>query len=246
MSDKECINLKYLIDLKQNNLASDKIHCIKSIKITYFNKKSSTISHKFSFLNLKGSQGLHINHSGIQRRPFSYLLKRHAHYTNNKGRSDHKIPVLRFYDKSIGEKLLVTNVDTVMTINVFVEKTLVLSDIEISLVCHFRQPDVLPACSVVALNIFKEKPDVHEDVQMVLLLYLVVLLRVYNKQLVFRTLRRQDMQLRVVQGGFYYVQLVGGQRGKPEVTYLMHLSGLLGLYWQGCCLEIERQVECLA
>jgi hypothetical protein len=75
--------------------------------------------------------------------------------------------MLRFNNKGIRQELLVTDVDTVMTVNILIQEAFELSDRKIGLVGHFRKPNVFPTGSVMTLYIFKEQSDVHKDIQMV-------------------------------------------------------------------------------
>jgi len=137
--------------------------------------------------------------------------------------------MLWFYDQSIRQKLPVTDINAIMTVDILVEEALELPDRKVRPICHLRQPHVLPACCVVTLDVFQEQSNIHENIEVVRLLDLVVLLGIYDEKLVFWALCGQYMELRVVKRGFYDVKLVGRKRWKSEVADLMDLSWGLGL-----------------
>lgn len=92
--------------------------------------------------------------------------------------------MLRLDDKSIGQELFVTNIDTIMTIDILVQEALKLSDTVAGFICHFRQPNILPTGCVMTFDIFQEQSDVHKHIQMIALLNLVILLSIDHEKLV--------------------------------------------------------------
>jgi hypothetical protein len=151
--------------------------------------------------------------------------------------------VLGLNDERSRQKLSVADVDKVMSVEVLAEEIFVLSEIPSPLVGHLRQPDILPHCHVVALHVLQEQPDVHEEVDIAGLLYLIILLRVHHKDLVLRVLSWKDVHLCVVKRGLDDVQLEGRKGRQSEVTYLPYLPLVVCLDRQRGSLEVERQVE---
>jgi hypothetical protein len=82
------------------------------------------------------------------------LLQGHGHDTDDKGRGDDKIAMLRFDDEGVGQELLVADVDTVVAVDVFIEERFELPDGKIGAVSHFWKPNVFPTGGIVAFDIF--------------------------------------------------------------------------------------------
>jgi hypothetical protein len=73
------------------------------------------------------------------------------------------------------------------------------------------------------LNVFQEKPNVHEEVEMTGLLELVVLLCGKHKKFVFGVLGREDVHFCVVERTLDDVQFERRETAEPEVADLTHL-----------------------
>lgn len=95
------------------------------------------------------------------------------------------------------------------------------------------------------LNVFEEKPNVHEEVEVAGLLELVVLLCGKHKKFVFGVLSGEDVHFCVVEGTLDDVQFEGREAAESEVAYLTHLV-LSAFHRKRGSLEVEGQVEGVA
>ena len=127
------------------------------------------------------------------------MLESHTHDSYNEGRSDDQVSVFRFDDEGSGQELSVADIDLIVGEEVFVEEVFVLSQIPGSFVCHLREPNILPDCYVVTLDIFEEEADVHEDIEVVGLFDFIVLLGIHHKYFVLGVLSGKDVHFCVVE-----------------------------------------------
>jgi hypothetical protein len=196
----------------------------------------------WSALHLQGLQCIQLYHARVERRALGDLLEGHAHDSDDEGWSDDQVAVFGLDDECAGQELAVGDVEGVVRVEVLVEEGAILAQVPRALVGHFWQPDVLPDCDVVRLDVFEEEADVHEEVEVARLLELVVLLRRQHEQLVLGVLSGQDVHLGVVERALDDVQLEGRQAAEAEVADLAHLV-VPALDGQRGGLEVEGQVE---
>lgn len=113
------------------------------------------------------------------------MFQIHAHDSDDKRRSDYKITVLWLDDKCSWQKLSIADVNIVMGKEIFVQEAFIFSKIPSSFVSHFWQPYILPDCYIVALYIFEEQSNIHEKINVIRFLNLIVLLSTHNENFIF-------------------------------------------------------------
>ena len=134
----------------------------------------------------------------------------------------------------------ITNIDSIMRIEIFRQEVFKFPQIPSPFICHLRQPDIFPNSNIVTLDILQKQSYVHEKIKMVRLFNLVVFLSIHHKYFVFWVLGRKDVDLCIIEGWFYDVQFVWRKRGQSEVTYLPYFTLVSCLYRKRCCLEMKR------
>ena len=107
--------------------------------------------------------------------------------------------MLRLDDQSTWQKLSVADVDMIMRVEIFAQETFEFPQIPSPFVSHFREPYIFPNRHIMTLDIFQEKPNIHEQVEMVRLLDFIVLLSIHDKDLVFRILSGKNVHLSIVE-----------------------------------------------
>lgn len=121
-----------------------------------------------------------------------------------------------------GDELAVVDVDAVEGVDILIQEGAVLSYGPAPLGYHFWYPHILPVGDAMTLDILEEDPDVHEQIDVVWILYFVELGCRHQEQLELRVLSRDDVHLSVVQRRLYSVKLMGSYCCHPEVVYLVH------------------------
>ena len=100
-----------------------------------------------------------------------------------------------------------------MGIEIFVEEGPVFSESPCPPVGHFGQPHVLPHCDVVRFSVLQEESDVHEEVDVIGLLDLIVLLSGNDEYFILGILGRKNVHFCVVEGGLDDVEFEWRERG---------------------------------
>lgn len=92
--------------------------------------------------------------------------------------------MFRLNDKSTWQELPITNINRIVSIDIFRKEAFELSNTPRTFVHHLRHPYILPNSHIMALHILQKQPYIHEKIHFVGVFEIHILLSVHNEKFV--------------------------------------------------------------